>query len=115
MLHNINKTLQVVLDDGRVMTGKLLVFDKHMNVVLGDVVEKRPTTKKMAAEGVEAVRSLGLVLLRGEHVVSTTVTEAASSGTGAQGADFSRAPKTLAGAKRVREEEGNEGTKRAKQ
>ncbi|KAL7697696.1 small nuclear ribonucleoprotein [Lotmaria passim] len=94
MLHNINKVLCVLLDDGRSITGKLLVFDKHMNVVLGDAVEERPQSKKAAEEGIPApTRQLGLILLRGEHVVSVTVQkESGSSGAGA--ADFSNAPKS---------------------
>lgn len=115
MLHNINKTLRIITDDNRVVTGKLLVFDKHMNVVMGDVVETRPQTKKMEREGVEATRELGLILLRGEHVVSVTVLDGGKSNndsdnnkTGASSAErFANAPKAKkAGVqKRPREEE----------
>ncbi|KEG14245.1 small nuclear ribonucleoprotein [Trypanosoma grayi] len=73
MLHNINRTLQLTLDDGREMTGKLLVYDRHMNVVLGDTTERRGETKKMKEAGISPQRSLGLVLLRGEHIISVTV------------------------------------------
>lgn len=38
MLHNINKTLKIIMDDGREVTGKLLVYDQHMNVVLADTM-----------------------------------------------------------------------------
>ncbi|KPI86527.1 putative Small nuclear ribonucleoprotein [Leptomonas seymouri] len=105
MLHNINKVLCVLLDDGRSITGKLLVFDKHMNVVLGDAIEERPRSKKSMEEGTPApTRQLGLILLRGEHVVSVTVQKDSSSG-GNDAADFSAAPKSAkAGAvKRKRE------------
>lgn len=73
MLYHINKVLRILTDDGRELTGKLLVFDKHMNVVLSNVTEKRNLTKKMKKEGVDPTRQLGLILLRGEHVVSVTV------------------------------------------
>lgn len=73
MLYHINKVLRILTDDGRELIGKLLVFDKHMNVVLSNVTEKRNLTKKMKKEGVDPTRQLGLILLRGEHVVSVTV------------------------------------------
>lgn len=73
MLHNINKTLKIIMDDGREVTGKLLVYDQHMNVVLADTVQRRPQTRKMKTQGIVPKRQLGLILLRGEHVVSVTV------------------------------------------
>ncbi|KAG5501546.1 hypothetical protein JKF63_03376 [Porcisia hertigi] len=95
MLHNINKVLCVLLDDGRSLTGKLLVFDKHMNVVLGDVVEERPQSKKMVEEGVSSKRQLGLILLRGEHVVSVTVKKDHENGVSGAAVNFSSAPKSV--------------------
>ncbi|KAG5475693.1 hypothetical protein LSCM4_04277 [Leishmania orientalis] len=94
MLHNINKVLCVVLDDGRSVTGKLLVFDKHMNVVLADAVEERPQSKRMVEEGVSSKRQLGLILLRGEHVVSVTVMKSSENGGSGAAANFSSAPKS---------------------
>eukprot|EP00796_Vickermania_ingenoplastis_P010329 gene10329-7223_t len=112
MLSNINKMLRITTDDNRELTGKLLVFDRHMNVVLGDTVEVRPQTKKMAKEGVESTRELGLILLRGEHVVSVTVIpsdkdrEAAAEEEPSKNA-FDNAPKLkkAMGVKRPREED----------
>ncbi|KPA84274.1 putative small nuclear ribonucleoprotein [Leptomonas pyrrhocoris] len=106
MLHNINKVLCVLLDDGRSINGKLLVFDKHMNVVLGDATEERPRSKRAMEEGTPApTRQLGLILLRGEHVVSVTVLKDSANGSG-DAVNFSKAPKSAkAGAvKRKREE-----------
>ncbi|RNF27081.1 small nuclear ribonucleoprotein [Trypanosoma conorhini] len=113
MLHNINRTLQITLDDGRELTGKLLVYDRHMNVVLGDVTESRAETKKMKEAGISPKRSLGLVLLRGEHVISVTVLgggagggdDNGDGGAAAKGrpANFEKAPRAkLAGVKRAR-------------
>ncbi|KAH9588944.1 LSM domain [Trypanosoma melophagium] len=100
MLHNINRTLQITLDDGRTMTGKLLVYDRHMNVVLADVTETREATKKMKEAGISAERSLGLVLLRGEHVLSVSVVSGDES---TRPANFEKAPRAkVAGAKRSR-------------
>eukprot|EP00331_Platyophrya_macrostoma_P012713 CAMPEP_0176411046 /NCGR_PEP_ID=MMETSP0127-20121128/3391_1 /TAXON_ID=938130 /ORGANISM="Platyophrya macrostoma, Strain WH" /LENGTH=100 /DNA_ID=CAMNT_0017790603 /DNA_START=99 /DNA_END=401 /DNA_ORIENTATION=+ len=72
MVQLINQTITVVTDDGRNMTGKLVVFDKHMNVVMCDVKETRMISKK---SGELAQRTLGLILLRGEHVVSLSCAE----------------------------------------
>ncbi|CBZ28301.1 small nuclear ribonucleoprotein protein,putative [Leishmania mexicana MHOM/GT/2001/U1103] len=94
MLHNINKVLCVMLDDGRTVTGKLLVFDKHMNVILGDALEERPQSKKMAEEGVSSKRQLGLILLRGEHVVSVIVMKDSENGGSGAVANFGGAPKS---------------------
>lgn len=110
MIHNINRTLQVVVDDRREVTGRLLIYDQHMNVVLADAVETRPETRKMKEEGISPVRTLGLILLRGEHVVSVTVLKGQDAGgdekrAGQSAANFERAPKSRkAGAKRAREE-----------
>jgi small nuclear ribonucleoprotein B and B' len=70
MIQFINKKLLVTLSDGREMVGMLLAFDKHMNVVLGDVTETRPLSKKAGADGASVTRTLGLILLRGQHILS---------------------------------------------
>ena len=63
----VNTTLHVTLDDTRTMVGTLVAYDRHMNLVLSKVTESRLTPK--ADNGV-ATRELGLVMVRGEHVVS---------------------------------------------
>ncbi|KAL4402458.1 Small nuclear ribonucleoprotein-associated protein B [Malassezia pachydermatis] len=105
----IDYRLRVTLNDGRQMTGQLLAFDTHMNLVLADTEEFRriKSKKKKAskpnkkqkvshgdtAEGArvedadddeddedevpppvqEQKRTLGLVILRGENVISISV------------------------------------------
>ena len=56
------------------MVGTLLAFDRHMNLVLGDTEEYRKVKSKKAGGGLkEEKRALGMLLLRGENVVSLQV------------------------------------------
>lgn len=98
----INKVLSITTDDGRELTGKLIVFDRHMNVVLSDVVEVRIVGQAKAKSSVE--RKLGLVLLRGEHIVSLR-NDKATVGDGAVPGGFSKGTGTVEkkSAKRARE------------
>lgn len=80
----INFRLRITTLDGRSFTGLLLAFDKHMNLVLADTEEARVTRKsyqelaKSKTNGqvkvAEDKRFLGLIILRGEQVVSLTIT-----------------------------------------
>ena len=79
MLSLIHWRLKVTLNDGRHLTGQMLAFDKHMNLVLADCEEfRRIKPKKKSGESdvpveLEQKRTLGLVILRGETVVSLSV------------------------------------------
>eukprot|EP01006_Ploeotia_vitrea_P001635 TRINITY_DN105276_c0_g1_i1.p1 TRINITY_DN105276_c0_g1~~TRINITY_DN105276_c0_g1_i1.p1 ORF type:complete len:155 (+),score=8.59 TRINITY_DN105276_c0_g1_i1:71-535(+) len=73
MFQFINSRLRVRLGDDRVLVGKFLAFDRHMNLVLADTEEFRTIVSKGAKEEREEKRALGLVLLRGEHVVAMSV------------------------------------------
>jgi small nuclear ribonucleoprotein B and B' len=78
MLSLINWRLKVTINDGRALTGQMLAFDRHMNLVLAECEEfRRVRPKKKAGEETapeqEMKRSLGLVILRGETVVSISV------------------------------------------
>ena len=79
MLSLINWRLKVTLNDGRALIGQMLAFDRHMNLVLADCEEfRRVRQKKKGGEDgpapeQEIKRTLGLVILRGEAVVSLSV------------------------------------------
>jgi small nuclear ribonucleoprotein B and B' len=78
MLSLINWRLKVTINDGRALTGQMLAFDRHMNLVLADCEEfRRVRPKKKPGEEPapeqEMKRTLGLVILRGETVVSLSV------------------------------------------
>jgi len=78
MLSLINWRLKITINDGRAFIGQMLAFDRHMNLVLAECEEfRRIRPKKKPGEETapeqEMKRTLGLVILRGETVVSITV------------------------------------------
>ncbi|GAA5824701.1 hypothetical protein JCM11251_005307 [Rhodosporidiobolus azoricus] len=78
----INYRVRVVLNDSRALVGQLLAFDKHMNLVLAECDEFR-RVKRKGTQGAKAAeeddeedemkRTLGLVILRGETIVTLSV------------------------------------------
>ncbi|KAJ3005331.1 UNVERIFIED_CONTAM: hypothetical protein HDU68_004654 [Siphonaria sp. JEL0065] len=69
ILSLINYRLRITINDGRTLVGQMLAFDKHMNLVLSDCEEFR----KLKGSSKEEKRTLGLVVLRGETVVSMSI------------------------------------------
>lgn len=79
MQNLIDYRVRITMNDGRQLTGLLMAFDKFMNLVLADTEEfrrtKRRSTTKAQVDDMEQEekRTLGLVILRGEQVVSLSV------------------------------------------
>lgn len=79
MQNLIDYRVRITMNDGRQLTGLLMAFDRFMNVVLADTEEfrriKRRTTTKAQTGSVEQEekRTLGLIILRGEQIVSLSV------------------------------------------
>lgn len=71
MMQMVHSRLRLTLVDGRTLVGQLLAYDKHLNLVLADCEESRVPRKAAGKSGApEMRRTLGLVMLRGEQVVS---------------------------------------------
>ncbi|PWY97677.1 Sm-like ribonucleo protein [Testicularia cyperi] len=103
MMSLINYRLRITLNDSRQIVGQLLAFDAHMNLVLADSQEFRkikskkskartgatssaakdvdgdgddddaPTPGAAAGGATEQKRTLGLLILRGENIVSMAI------------------------------------------
>ena len=79
MLSLINWRLKVTLNDGRQLVGQMLAYDNHMNLVLAECEEFRRVRAKTKIEETgerpeqEIKRTLGLIILRGEIIVSLSV------------------------------------------
>merc|ERR1712137_613640 len=73
MLQHINYRMRITIQDGRQIVGKFMAFDKHMNIVLGDAEEYRTMKSKTTKEEKEQKRVLGLLVLRGEEIISMSV------------------------------------------
>ncbi len=74
--NSMNRKLSLLLKDGRQLEGKLAGFDEYMNMVLEDTEETIRIPGKRTEENEDEpevkVRRLGMVILRGNNVVTIT-------------------------------------------
>ena len=68
----IDFRVRITIQDARMMVGTFLAFDKHMNVVLADTEEYRITKTNKTGVQKQIKRTLGLVIIRGENIISLT-------------------------------------------
>jgi small nuclear ribonucleoprotein B and B' len=68
----IDFRVRITIQDGRMMVGTFLAFDKHMNIVLADAEEYRITKTNKTGVQKQIKRTLGLVIIRGENIISLT-------------------------------------------
>ncbi len=61
---SLSKRVSLLLKDGRTLDGKLVSFDENMNMVLED-------TEERGGDG--ALRRLGVVILRGNNIVTISL------------------------------------------
>ncbi|SSD59316.1 uncharacterized protein SCODWIG_01077 [Saccharomycodes ludwigii] len=80
----IDYRIKVLTTNGAIYIGKLMGFDKHMNLCLLDCIEKKITNKQLkdlkkrggTTSAISTTsRTLGFIILRGEHILTTTVEE----------------------------------------
>lgn len=75
----IDYKLRVITSDNKDYIGELMAFDKHMNLILKNCVEERiPKSQKLSLklkqeDPRKEMRTLGLIIIRGENIVSTTI------------------------------------------
>eukprot|EP01064_Diplonema_japonicum_P026323 TRINITY_DN3773_c3_g1_i1.p1 TRINITY_DN3773_c3_g1~~TRINITY_DN3773_c3_g1_i1.p1 ORF type:complete len:202 (+),score=20.88 TRINITY_DN3773_c3_g1_i1:131-736(+) len=78
MVSYVGATIKCTIQDGRMLKGTFLAYDRCLNMVIADVEEVRTVRTKKTKKGggvseKEETRTLGLLLLRGESVLSITV------------------------------------------
>uniref|UniRef100_A0A7E4VML3 Sm protein B n=1 Tax=Panagrellus redivivus TaxID=6233 RepID=A0A7E4VML3_PANRE len=76
MMSHLNYRMKAIVQDSRTFVGYFKAFDKHMNIILSECEELRPVKpkpNKPKPANTEEKRVLGLVLLRGDKIISLSV------------------------------------------
>ena len=73
MANWLNYKIRVTIQENRDIVGQFLAFDRHMNLIIGDAEEYRRSMKAKNKNEKPKKRDLGLVLLRGENIVSISI------------------------------------------
>eukprot|EP00400_MALV-I_sp_L67-5_P000387 gene387-680_t len=66
----LNWKIRITGTDGRTLTGTLVGFDKHVNIILLDAEEQRTIKSKKAGKPTDHTRTVGFVVVRGDTVLS---------------------------------------------
>ena len=73
----IDHRVRVTIADQRMLVGTFIAFDKHLNIVLADTEEFRILKAlKPSDPEREIKRSLGLIVLRGDNIISISAEKA---------------------------------------
>merc|ERR1719263_1811648 len=70
----LNYRVRITITDMRIFVGTFMAFDRHMNLVLADCEEFRRVKvgKGAEAQEKEVKRMIGMMILRGDNVLSLT-------------------------------------------
>lgn len=85
----LNYRVRVTITDLRIFVGTFMAFDRHMNLVLADCEEFRRVKvgKGADAQEKEVKRMIGMMILRGDNVLSLTAEAPPPSADKKDGAD----------------------------
>lgn len=85
----LNYRVRVTITDLRIFVGTFMAFDRHMNLVLADCEEFRRVKvgKGAEAQEKEVKRMIGMMILRGDNVLSLTAEAPPPSDNKADGAE----------------------------
>ncbi|XP_035205489.1 small nuclear ribonucleoprotein-associated protein B-like [Stegodyphus dumicola] len=92
VLQLLHAKMRVILCDKRTFIGEFVAYDKHMNLVLINCTEykKYKPSKSKLKEPIEVKKTLGVVILRGESVMSIIVESEPPSRSSSYGGSSSR-------------------------